>query len=41
MAKHPHFDDGGTLSWYTSWAEAHAAAATSGKKVLIEMGREL
>lgn len=38
---HPHFDDGGTLHWYTSWDEAVAAARAEGKRIFIEFGREL
>lgn len=41
MSSHPHFDDGGTLAWYTRWADAKAAAAKENKKVFIELGREL
>jgi hypothetical protein len=39
-APHPHFDDGGTLSWSTKVADAQAAAKASGKLILIEYGRE-
>jgi hypothetical protein len=38
---HPHFDDRGTLQWFTSMAEAKAAAAKDGKRIFIEFGREL
>ena len=38
---HPHFDDGGTLDWHTSYAEALEKASAEGKIVFIEMGREL
>lgn len=38
---HPHFDDKGTLSWYTSLEEAKSAAQAEGKRILIEFGREL
>ena len=38
---HPHFDDGGTLRWYTKLADARAAAKKQGKLVFIEYGREL
>ncbi|MHC4973233.1 MAG: hypothetical protein ACYTG3_12970 [Planctomycetota bacterium] len=38
---HPHFDDGGTIPWYTKLAEAKAAAKKQGKLVFIEYGREL
>jgi len=40
-SSHPHFDDRGTLTWYTSMAEAKAIAAAEGKKIFIEFGREL
>jgi hypothetical protein len=39
-AKHPHFDDGGTLSWSTKLADAQAAAKASDKLIFIEYGRE-
>jgi len=38
---HPHFNDQGTLHWYTSWGEALAAASEGGKKIFVEFGREL
>jgi hypothetical protein len=37
---HPHFNDGGTLRWYTDFASASAAAKKEGKLVFIEYGRE-
>jgi len=37
---HPHFNDGGTLPWYTKLAEAEAAAKKEGKLVFIEYGRK-
>ena len=40
-SSHPHFDDRGTLTWYTSIADAKAAAAAEGKKIFVEFGREL
>lgn len=40
-SSHPHFDDRGTVQWYTTMAEAKAAAAAEGKKIFIEFGREL
>lgn len=40
MARHPHFDDRGTLDWHLRWDEALAAAHASGKLVFVEMGRE-
>ena len=39
-AAHPHFNDGGTLSWTTKLADAQAAAKKSGKLIFIEYGRE-
>ena len=41
MARHPHFDDRGTLDWHVRWDDALAAARREGKLVFIEMGREL
>jgi thioredoxin-related protein len=38
---HPHFDDRGTLSWHTRWADALAEAKSTRKLVFIDMGREL
>lgn len=38
---HPHFDDRGTLDWHTSWAEARAAAQAAGRRLFVEVGREL
>jgi hypothetical protein len=40
-APHPHFDDGGTLHWYTKLADAQAAAKREGKLVFIEYGRQV
>ena len=37
--KHPHFDDGGTLTWHTTLAEAKAAARKADKLILVEYGR--
>ena len=37
---HPHFDDKGTLSWHTRYADALAQAKAERKIVFIEMGRE-
>ena len=37
---HPHFNDGGTIRWYTKLADAQAAAKKEGKLVFIEYGRE-
>ena len=41
MSTHPHFDDRGTLTWYTSLEAARSVAARDGKLLLLEMGREL
>jgi hypothetical protein len=38
---HPHFNDRGTLSWHTRFADALRAAEREAKLVFIEMGREL
>jgi hypothetical protein len=37
---HPHFNDGGTLRWYTELAKAQAVAKKEGKLIFIEYGRE-
>lgn len=37
---HPHFDDGGALSWYTDLAAASAVAKKEDKLVFVEYGRE-
>jgi hypothetical protein len=37
---HPHFDDGGTLKWFTSLADAKAAAKQHDKLIFIQYGRE-
>jgi hypothetical protein len=39
-ASHPHFNDGGTLSWFTRLADARTAAKKAGKLIFIEFGRE-
>jgi hypothetical protein len=39
QGKHPHFDDGGALSWSTKLADAQAAAKKAGKLIFIEYGR--
>lgn len=39
MRPHPMFDDGGTLDWHTSFAEATADARASDRLVMIEFGR--
>jgi hypothetical protein len=38
---HPHFDDGGTLRWFTKFADAQSVAKKEGKLILIEYGRQL
>ena len=38
---HPHFDDRATLDWHTRWEEACATARAEGKRVFVEIGREL
>ena len=38
---HPHFDDKGTLSWHTTFADALSTAKDDGRMVFVEMGREL
>ena len=40
-SSHPHFDDQGTLRWYTKLADAQAAAKKEGKLIFIEYGRKL
>ncbi len=40
IRRHPHFDDQGTLSWHTRWADALAQAKAEKKLLFIEMGRE-
>jgi hypothetical protein len=40
IRRHPHFDDRGTLSWHTRFADALAQARVEKKLVFIEMGRE-
>lgn len=37
---HPHFNDGGTLTWFESLAEAKAAAKTADKLIFLEYGRK-
>ena len=39
-AAHPHFNDGGALSWSVKLGDAKAAAKKSGKLIFIEYGRE-
>jgi hypothetical protein len=38
---HPHFDDQGTMSWHTRFADAQREARETGKRIFIEFGREL
>ena len=38
---HPQFNDGGTLRWFTKFADAQAVAKKEGKLIFIEYGREL
>ena len=39
-ARHPHFDDRGTMSWHTRFEDALRQAKAEKKQVFIEMGRE-
>ena len=39
--RHPHFDDGGALRWYTKLADAQAVAKKEDKIILIEYGRKV
>jgi hypothetical protein len=39
-ARHPRFDDQGTLSWSEKLADAQEAAKAAGKLIFIEYGRE-
>jgi hypothetical protein len=36
---HPHFNDGGTLAWYTTLTSAQAAARKGGRLIFVEYGR--
>ncbi len=38
---HPHFDDRGSLDWFTTWNEAASKAREEKKLVFVEVGREL
>jgi len=40
LVAHPHFNDGGTLSWSTKLADAQTAAKAGDKLIFIEYGRE-
>lgn len=37
---HPHFDDGGTLTWHKSLKRAQATARQQSKLIFIEYGRK-
>jgi hypothetical protein len=37
---HPHFNDGGTLSWYSKLADAKVAAKKADKLIFVEFGRK-
>lgn len=41
LRKHPHFDDRAAHEWHTSFAEAQAEARRTGRRLFIEIGREL
>jgi hypothetical protein len=36
--KHPHYNDGGTLAWFTSFAAAKEAARKADKLIFVEVG---
>jgi hypothetical protein len=38
---HPHFNDGGTLRWHTTFAAAARAARDEGRLVFMDMGRHV
>jgi hypothetical protein len=38
--RHPHFNDGGTLAWSTTFGEAMAAAKQADKLIFVEYGRK-
>ncbi|HZN37664.1 MAG TPA: hypothetical protein VFD82_02615 [Planctomycetota bacterium] len=38
--KHPHFDDKGTLVWFTTFAAAKEAATKQDRLILVEYGRQ-
>jgi len=40
LSPHPHFNDGGTLSWSVKLADAQSAAKASDKLIFVEYGRE-
>ncbi|MEM8883133.1 MAG: hypothetical protein AAGD14_03600 [Planctomycetota bacterium] len=39
-SSHPHFDDRGTLQWFTELEKAQAAARKQGKVIFVEYGRK-
>lgn len=38
--RHPHFDDQRVTPWFSSLAEGLAAARASGRRVLVQVGRQ-
>ena len=36
--KHPHYNDGGTLPWFTTFAAAKEAARKADKLIFMEVG---
>ena len=36
--KHPHYNDGGTLAWFTTFAAAKEAARKVDKLIFVEVG---
>ncbi|HEX6811031.1 MAG TPA: hypothetical protein VF384_05340 [Planctomycetota bacterium] len=36
--KHPHYNDGGALTWFTSFAAAKEAARKADKLIFVEVG---
>ncbi|HEU4420632.1 MAG TPA: hypothetical protein VFT55_16960 [Planctomycetota bacterium] len=36
--KHPHYNDGGTLAWFTTFAAAKEAARNADKLIFMEVG---
>jgi hypothetical protein len=37
---HPHFNDGGTLAWFTTLDSAKAAARKANKLIFLEVGAQ-
>jgi len=37
---HPRYDDGGTLDWRTTWADAARIAKERRRLIFVEWGRE-